>query len=281
MRMVVVTGVSGAGKSTALRALEDLGFYCVDNLPSPLIVKFAELAGASEVNKVALVIDTREGEFLLGAGEALRTLKSSGQAAVEVLFLDAPDDVLKRRFSETRRRHPLAEVDLEGGLRRERQLLIGLREEADAVIDTGRLSVHQLKDIVTERYARGHASHLGVTFVSFGYKHGMPSEADVVLDVRFLPNPFFVEALSPKTGREPEVAAFVLDSDDAREFLQHALGLLRFLLPRCEAEGKSYLTVAIGCTGGRHRSVAVATELARRLGGDYSITVRHRDVERK
>jgi UPF0042 nucleotide-binding protein len=198
-----------------------------------------------------------------------------------VLFLDAPDDVLKRRFSETRRRHPLAEVDLEGGLRRERQLLIGLREEADAVIDTDRLSVHQLKDIVTERYARGHASHLGVTFVSFGYKHGMPSEADVVLDVRFLPNPFFVEALSPKTGREPEVAAFVLDSDDAREFLQHALGLLRFLLPRCEAEGKSYLTVAIGCTGGRHRSVAVATELARRLGGDYSITVRHRDVERK
>jgi RNase adapter protein RapZ len=281
MRMVVVTGVSGAGKSTALRALEDLGFYCVDNLPSPLIVKFAELAGSSEVNKVALVIDTREGDFLLGAGEALRTLKSSGQADVEVLFLDAPDDVLKRRFSETRRRHPLAEGDLEGGLRRERQLLTGLREEADAIIDTGRLSVHQLKDIVTERYARGHASHLGVTFVSFGYKHGVPSEADVVLDVRFLPNPFFVDALSPKTGREPEVAAFVLDSDDAREFLQHALGLLRFLLPRCEAEGKSYLTVAIGCTGGRHRSVAVAAELAQRLGDDYSITVRHRDVERK
>jgi RNase adapter protein RapZ len=281
MRIVVVTGVSGAGKSTALRALEDLGFYCVDNLPSPLIVKFAELAVASEVVKAALVIDTREGEFLLGAGEALRAVKSSGQAEVEVLFLDAPDDVLKRRFSETRRRHPLAETDLEGGLRRERQLLTGLREEADAVIDTGRLSVHELKDIVMERYARAGVSQLGVTFVSFGFKHGMPSEADVVLDVRFLPNPFFVEALSHQTGVDPEVAAFVLDNGDAREFLVHALGLLRFLLPRCEAEGKSYLTVAIGCTGGRHRSVAVAAELARELGAGYSTTVRHRDVERK
>ncbi len=281
MRIVVVTGVSGAGKSTALRALEDLGFYCVDNLPSPLIPKFAELAGSSEVTKAALVIDTREGDFLLGAGEALQAIKSSGQADVEVLFLDAPDDILKRRFSETRRRHPLAEVDLEAGLRRERQLLIGLRESADAVIDTGRLSVHQLKDIVMERYARAGTTQLGVTFVSFGFKHGMPSEADVVLDVRFLPNPYFVEALSPKTGEEAEVAAFVLENDDARGFLQHALGLLRFLLPRCEAEGKSYLTVGIGCTGGRHRSVAVATELARQLGSGYSITVRHRDVERK
>ncbi len=281
MRIVVVTGVSGAGKSTALRALEDLGFYCVDNLPSPLIVKFAELARSSQVNKAALVIDTREGEFLLGAGEALRQVKATGQADVEVLFLDAPDDVLKRRFSETRRRHPLAEIDLEAGLRRERQLLTGLREEADAVIDTARLSVHQLKDIVMERYAGSGSARLGVTFVSFGYKHGMPSEADVVLDVRFLPNPYFVEALNPKTGTEPEVAAFVLENDDAREFLHHALGLLRFLLPRCEEEGKSYLTVAVGCTGGRHRSVAVATELARQLGSGYSITVRHRDVERR
>ena len=281
MRIVVVTGVSGAGKSTALRALEDLGFYCVDNLPSPLIGKFAELATSSEVVKAALVIDTREGEFLLGAGEALRALKTSGLATVEVLFLDAPDEVLKRRFSETRRRHPLAEVDLEAGLRRERQLLIGLREEADAVIDTGRLSVHQLKDIVTERYARPGSVQLGLTFVSFGFKHGMPSEADVVLDVRFLPNPFFVEALAPKTGVDPEVASFVLQNDDAREFLRHALALLRFLLPRCEEEGKSYLTVAIGCTGGRHRSVAVAIELARQLGEGYSVTVRHRDVERK
>jgi UPF0042 nucleotide-binding protein len=281
MRIVVVTGVSGAGKSTALRALEDLGFYCVDNLPSPLIGKFAELAGGSEVLKAALVIDTREGEFLLGAGEALRALKTSGQATVEVLFLDANDDVLKRRFSETRRKHPLGGADLEAGLRRERQLLTGLREEADAVIDTGRLSVHQLKDIVVERYAKAGSIHLGLTFVSFGFKHGMPSEADVVLDVRFLPNPYFVEALSAKNGTEPDVAAFVLENDDAREFLRHALGLVRFLIPRCEEEGKSYLTVAIGCTGGRHRSVAVATELARQLGEGFAVTVRHRDVERK
>jgi RNase adapter protein RapZ len=281
MRIVVVTGVSGAGKSTALRALEDLGFYCVDNLPSPLIGKFAELAASSEVNKAALVIDTRERDFLLGAAAALRALKTSGQATVEVLFLDAPDDVLRRRFSETRRRHPLAEVDLEAGLRRERQLLTGLREDADAVIDSGRLSVHQLKDIVTERYARAGSVQLGLTFVSFGYKHGMPSEADVVLDVRFLPNPYFVEALTAKTGTDAEVAAFVLENDDAREFLRLALGLLRFLIPRCEEEGKSYLTVAIGCTGGRHRSVAVAAELARQLGEGPAVTVRHRDVERK
>jgi UPF0042 nucleotide-binding protein len=281
MRIVVVTGVSGAGKSTALRALEDLGYYCVDNLPSPLIGKFAELAAGSEVLKAGLVIDTREGEFLLGAGEALHALRSSGQAVVEVLFLDAPDDVLKRRFSETRRRHPLSGADLEAGLRRERQLLTGLREAADAVIDTGRLSVHQLKDIVLERYSRPGALRLGLALLSFGFKHGIPSEADIVLDARFLPNPYFVEALAPRTGVDAEVADYVLANDDAKEFLDHALALLRFVIPRCEAEGKSYLTVAIGCTGGRHRSVAVVEELGRQLRDGYSVTVRHRDVERK
>jgi UPF0042 nucleotide-binding protein len=279
MRIVVVTGVAGAGKSTALRALEDLGFYCVDNLPMPLIGTFVELANGSGVSKAALVVDTREGEFLLGAAEALRGLRASGQQ-VEVLFLDAPDDILKRRFSETRRRHPLDGDDLDRGIERERRLLIGLREEADAVVDTGRLSVHELKGIVQERYGRQGAARLGLALVSFGFKHGLPSEADVVLDVRFLPNPYFVESLSQKTGLDPAVAAHVLENDDAREYLARIAELLRFLIPRCEAEGKAYLTVAIGCTGGRHRSVAVAAELARIIGASYAVTVRHRDVER-
>jgi UPF0042 nucleotide-binding protein len=280
MRIVVVTGVSGAGKSTALRALEDLGFYCVDNLPMPLIGKFIDLANGSEVSKTALVVDTREGEFLLGAAEALRGLRSSGQQ-VDVLFLDAPDDVLKRRFSETRRRHPLADDDLDQGLERERRLLIGLREEADTVVDTARMSVHELKHVVQERYGRTSSTSLGVGLVSFGFKHGLPPEADMVFDVRFLPNPYFVEALSAKTGLEPSVAAFVLDNEDAREFTARLTEFLAFLLPRYEAEGKSYLTVAIGCTGGRHRSVALAAELARNIGSRYAVTVRHRDVERR
>ncbi|HEY3359736.1 MAG TPA: RNase adapter RapZ [Polyangia bacterium] len=280
MRIVVVTGVAGAGKSTALKALEDLGFYCVDNLPMPLIPKFVELAHGSGVSKAALVVDTREGEFLLGAGEALRALRDSGQL-VEVLFLDAPDEMLKRRFSETRRRHPLDGDDLDRGIARERRLLTGLREAADAVVDTGRLSVHQLKGIVQERYGRPGGTRLGLALVSFGFKHGLPPEADVVLDVRFLPNPFFVESLSSRTGHEPVVADYVLQNDDAREFLRRITDLLLFLVPRCEAEGKSYLTVAIGCTGGRHRSVAVALELAQQIGASYAVTVRHRDVERK
>ena len=280
MRVVVVTGVSGAGKSTALRALEDLGYYCVDNLPSPLIGKFVDLAQGSGLSKAALVIDTREGEFLLGAGEAIRLLKTLGLESLEVLFLDAPDDVLKRRFSATRRRHPLSAADLDDGLRRERQLLKGLREEADVVIDTGALSVHDLKRLVVERYGRGGTVRLGLAFVSFSYKVGIPTEADVVLDVRFLPNPYFVERLAPRNGLDPEVARYVLENDVAREFLGHVVGLLKFMVVHCEAEGKAYLTIAVGCTGGRHRSVAVAEELARHVGEGYAVSVRHRDVER-
>jgi len=280
VRIVVLTGVSGAGKSTALHALEDLGFYCVDNLPMPLIGKFVELANGSGVSKAALVVDTRAGEFLLGVGEALRALRASGQQ-VEVLFLDAPDDVLKRRFSETRRRHPLADDDLDRGLARERRLLAGLREESDAVVDTARLSVHELKGIVQERYGRAGGTQVALGLVSFGFKHGLPSEADMVLDVRFLPNPYFVEALSARTGQDAAVAAYVLDNDDARDYVGRIVALLGFLIPRCESEGRSYLTVAVGCTGGRHRSVAVAEELARQIGATYAVTVRHRDVERK
>jgi UPF0042 nucleotide-binding protein len=279
VRIVVVTGVSGAGKSTALRALEDLDYFCVDNLPLPLLSKFVDLLEQqAAVHKVALVIDAREGEFLPFYRESFQALRSSGHP-VEVLFLDAGDDLLLRRFSETRRRHPLAGDDLRAGILRERQLLQPLREDAEAIVDTGNLNVHQLKGIIQERYGKT-TGKLSVTLLSFGFKHGLPAEADVVLDVRFLPNPYFVESLSAQTGLEPGVAHFVLGTDDAREFLAKTQDFLAFSLPRFEREGKAYLTIAIGCTGGRHRSVVVCEELGQRLKDTWPLTIRHRDLDR-
>jgi UPF0042 nucleotide-binding protein len=277
MRVVVVTGLSGAGKSTVLRALEDIGYFCVDNLPLPLTERFVDLLSAQgEVDKAAIVVDAREGEFLSGYRQVFRSLRDKGHP-VEVLFLDAPDELLLRRFSETRRRHPLAGDDLRAGMAAERKLLQPLRDDAEALVDTGNLNVHQLKGIIQERYGKSSGA-LSVTLLSFGYKHGYPAEADMVLDVRFLPNPYFVESLSAASGLEAQVARFVMDNDDAREFLRKAEDLLLFSLPRFQREGKAYLTVAIGCTGGRHRSVAVAEELGRRLGGRWPLTVRHRDL---
>lgn len=280
MRLVIVTGVSGAGKSTALKALEDVGFYCVDNMPLPLFSRFCELLADEGIGQAALGLDAREGAFLDQYAETFTELRRKGHH-LEVLFLDASDDVLVRRFSETRRRHPFAGEDLREGIVRERELLRGLREEAGAVmVDTANLNVHQLKGVIQERY-RQTSDVLGVTLLSFGFKHGLPAEADVVLDVRFLPNPYFVEALSASTGEEAAVASFVLDNADASEFLDRAESLLTFLLPRAEREGKAYLTLAVGCTGGRHRSVAVVQELARRLPKRYPLTVRHRDLGRR
>jgi len=278
MRLVVVTGLSGAGKSTALRALEDLGFYCVDNMPLPLMVKFVELLSqAGEAEEAAVVVDAREGDFLLHYDEAFRPLREAGHQ-VEVLFLDADDGVLVRRFSETRRKHPLGGDDLRAGIVHERTLLSPLRNEAGTVmVDTSRLNVHQLKEVIQERY-RKTSDVLGVTLLSFGFRHGLPAEADVVLDVRFLPNPYFVEGMSARSGQEPDVAAFVLENADAREMLDRVAGLVAFLLPRAEREGKAYLTVAVGCTGGRHRSVAMVEALAKRLPERYPLTVRHRDL---
>jgi UPF0042 nucleotide-binding protein len=205
-------------------------------------------------------------------------LRNAGHS-LEVLFLDADDDVLVRRYSETRRRHPLSGDDLREGIARERQILRTLREEAHGIVDTGNLNVHQLRGVIQERYRRS-GDVLAVTLLSFGFKHGLPAEADMVLDVRFLPNPYFVEALSASTGEQADVRAFVLDNADAREFLDKADQLLEFVLPRAEREGKAYLTVAVGCTGGRHRSVAVVQELAKRLPGRHPLTVRHRDLGR-
>jgi len=279
MRIIIVTGVSGAGKSTALRALEDAGYFCVDNLPLPLMGRFVELlSGSGEAEQVAVGVDAREGEFLLSSREVFAALRNAGHQ-LEILFLDANDDVLVRRFSETRRRHPLSGDDLREGIAREREILRSLRADASAYVDTAHLNVHQLKGVVHERYRRG-SDVLAVTLLSFGFKHGLPAEADVVLDVRFLPNPYFVEALSASTGEEAAVRDFVLGNPDAGEFLDKTQSLLEFLLPRAEREGKAYLTVAVGCTGGRHRSVAVVQELAKRLPERHPLTVRHHDLGR-
>jgi RNase adapter protein RapZ len=279
MRIIIVTGVAGAGKSTALRALEDAGYFCVDNLPLPLMSSFIELLlNAGEKAQAAVGVDAREGEFLSSSREVFAALRKQGHQ-LEVLFLDAGDDVLVRRFSETRRRHPLAGDDLREGIAREREILRPLREEASAYVDTANLNVHQLKGVIHERYRRS-ADVMTVTLLSFGFKHGLPAEADIVLDVRFLPNPYFVEALSASTGEEANVRDFVLGNPDASEFLERSQALLEFVLPRAEREGKAYLTVAVGCTGGRHRSVAVVQELAKRMPRRHPLTVRHRDLAR-
>ena len=278
MHILVVTGVSGGGKSTALRALEDIGYYCVDNLPLPLLPQFVQLVGNTGQKKAALVIDAREGEFLGGFRHEMRELRSKG-LALEILFLDAPDDVLLRRFSETRRRHPLHGDDLRAAIAHERKELLPLREEAHTVVDTGALNVHQLKGVIGERYGKS-GQVLALTLLSFGFKYGLPVEADMVLDVRFLPNPYFIPALSNQTGLEPEVSDYVLSQPDAQTFVAKAEALIEFYLPRAQREGKSYVTVAIGCTGGRHRSVAIVADLFNRLGARYQITVRHRELGR-
>jgi UPF0042 nucleotide-binding protein len=276
MRVVVVTGLSGGGKSTALRALEDLDYFCTDNLPLPLVERCLELLDG-KYEKVALGLDARQRELLDSFAVVVRRLRQKHQ--VEVLFLDADDDLLVRRFSETRRRHPLAGDDLRAGIAEERNVLRPLRESAEAFVDTTALNVHQLKGIIQERYGRAEGS-LSVTMLSFGFKHGLPAEADVVLDVRFMPNPYFVEALSALSGLDETVASFVLDSPEAREFMDRTADYLAYALPRYQREGKAYLTIAVGCTGGRHRSVAVVRDLARRLGDRWHVVVRHRDLER-
>lgn len=278
MRVVIVSGVAGAGKSTALRALEDVGYYCVDNLPLPLLGRFVELLSHSgEVEKTALVVDAREGDFLQGYRATFSDLLTAGHT-LEVLFLDASPDSLVRRFSETRRRHPLGGEDLRQGIERERTMLAGLRDDADAVVDTTGLNVHQLKKIVQERY--GQLAEFSLSFLSFGFKFGLPTEADMVLDVRFLPNPYFVPELAKSTGKDPAVASFVLETADTQVYLERVEALLSFLLPRLSCEGRGYFTIALGCTGGRHRSVAIAIELARRIGEKHRVTVRHRDLDR-
>lgn len=280
MRLVIVTGVSGAGKSTALRALEDLDYYCADNLPLPLVPKFVELlAGRNEVGRAALGIDARSGEFLAQCKSTFADIRAAGHD-LQILFLDAPDETLMRRFSETRRRHPLSSTDVRSALVAERTQLAPMREEANEIVDTGHLTAQALRAVVQERHGRK-AGGLAVTLLSFGFKYGLPPEADIVLDVRFLPNPFFVPELAPQSGEDEAVRRFVLGQPDASAFLEKAEALLQLSMRGFEKEGKSYATIALGCTGGRHRSVALVLELGARLGrDDLTLSVRHRDLGR-
>jgi len=284
-RVVILTGLSGSGKTTALRALEDAGFYCVDNLPIVFLEKLLELSGhtAGEVSRIALVVDAREGRFLAEAPRVIEEVRQKG-IGVEVLFFDATDESLVRRYSETRRRHPLAGDggSVPDGIATERRALAGLKAIADEVVDTTTLNVHELKRLVTRGFAGSEGARLGVTVVSFGFRFGIPTHADLVLDVRFLPNPFFIPELKPLPGTDPRVAGFVLGQPDARAFLDRLVELLGFLLPRYRSEGKTYLTVAIGCTGGKHRSVALSAALAERLGaGGQPVRLWHRDVDKE
>lgn len=260
--IVVITGMSGSGKSTVIRALEDAGWLCIDNLPAPLLLKVAELGG--EQDRLAFVVDVREGQYLHEAPTALEELRRAGHH-LEVLFLDASDEALVRRYSETRRRHPLAGAEgVQAGIARERAALAALREHSEHVLDTSTLTVHELRRQVMGRFTRDSAGGLALTVMSFGFKYGVPSNADLVFDVRFMPNPFFIPELKPFTGKDSRVSRFVLEQPDAVEFLEKTVEMLAFLVPRYQREGKAYLTVAIGCTGGKHRSVAIAAALTER-----------------
>ncbi len=292
--VVVVTGLSGAGKSTALHALEDLGYFCVDNLPSPVVAETLEACEAGKVERIALGIDVRVRRFLDDATRVFDAVRSNPERELAVLFLDASDEALLRRFSSTRRPHPLSTIQEPGseqaatavldGIRIERERLAQLRAEATLVVDTTRLSVHDLRRRIVGYFGpgAGEAPRMHARVVSFGFKYGAPVDADLVLDVRFLQNPHFVENLRELPGTSAPVRDYVLGDRETQQFLERADALLDFCLPRYEREGKSYLTVGIGCTGGRHRSVVIAEHLSKVLKErtGLGIEVVHRDIER-
>lgn len=280
--VVIVTGLSGAGKSTVLNALEDLGYFSMDNLPVVLLPKVLELAGTQEpIERIAVGIDAREPAFILDAQEIITRLQEEG-TRVRVVFVDADDDILLQRYNETRRRHPLSrDGDLRQAIARERELLASLQSLADLMLNTTGFRVADLRRLVQEAFSEGLDGRMRVRLVSFGFKHGITPEADLVFDVRFLNNPFFEAELREKNGQQPEVRDFVLQQDSAKRFRQMVHELLNFLLPRYEDSGKAYLTVAIGCTGGQHRSVAVIEALANDLRDDgWILTVAHRETHR-
>ena len=283
LRIVIVTGLSGSGKSTAIKAFEDLGYFCVDNLPVLLLPDFLKLREESSEDlwHIALGMDIRERRFLESYSKIFSELRRRG-ANLEIVFLEATDDVLQRRFSQTRRKHPLAgKGSVLEGIKAEREMLRDLKDMATRVVDTSSANVHDLKRMISRLFAVSpDQDALQVMVLSFGFKYGVPAEADIVMDVRFLPNPFFVEGLRDLDGRREEVIRFVLQDEQSQVFLDKFSALLTDLLPRYRGEGKSYLTIAIGCTGGKHRSVVMAERLAARLAEKgYRAHLSHRDVE--
>ena len=283
-RFVVLTGLSGSGKSQAIRALEDLGYFCVDNLPVTLLPMLAELTlrAGTEISRAAVVVDVREGKMLKEFPRVYKALKKRKNLNPVLIFLEATAPALVRRFSETRRPHPLApDRSAIEGIREEREAMRAIRKLADHVIDTSEMTVHELRHVFTGVAAGSTpGSQLVVTILSFGFKHGIPVDSDLLFDVRFLPNPHFVPALRPFTGRDSEVVRYLDRSSTTHEFLDHTLNLLKFLIPQYAHEGKTYLTIGIGCTGGRHRSVAMAEALRKGLAGipGVRLRVKHRDI---
>ena len=280
-QLVILTGLSGSGKSTVLKTFEDLGFYCVDNLPVGLIRTFADLPGSSDegVSRAAILVDAREGENIEKLPQIVRALRRDG-AQAELVFIDASDAVLQRRFSETRRPHPLGHnLTVREGLKRERKLMAPIRKIADVIIDTSTFNVHQLRENVRRRFESIDKRPMLVSVVSFGFRYGILADADLVFDVRFLPNPHFVPRLKRYSGKDPRVAKYIRSFPQTAEFLQRIEGLLVYLIPLYIREGKSYLTIAFGCTGGRHRSVMLAESVKKILARKgFPTKVIHRDM---
>jgi UPF0042 nucleotide-binding protein len=299
LRIILISGLSGSGKTTAIKALEDIGFYCVDNLPILLLPKFLELCGQSggKISRVAVVEDIREADsrptseqegadFFEDSRKIIEGLRKEG-FPIEILFLDSSDPILMRRFSETRRQHPLAlGGSILEGIRMERERLEGMRDMANQVIDTSQFNVHELKEKIQQYAQEGsEGGHLTVTLLSFGYSFGVPYEADLLFDVRFLPNPYFVEELKRLKGDHPDVAAYLLQWEETQEFLKRTRDFIGFLLPFYLRERRTHLTIAIGCTGGRHRSIVIVNQLGEMLRGEMAkegvfLSMHHRDAER-
>ena len=283
LNIVIITGLSGSGKSMAIDALEDVGYFCVDNLPVLLLPKFVELhsGGVSEIQKLAFGMDLRQKEFVKNYQEIFHMLRKEGYSFV-VLFLECSEEVLLKRYSETRRQHPIANgANLVDRIRSEKRQLKGLKEMADKIIDTSNLTVHQLKDVIIQHALQGlKTERMRISVLSFGFKYGVPLEADLLIDVRFIPNPYFMPKLKKLDGKDERVQQFVTKWTETREFFEKYFALLEYLLPLYEREGKSYLTIAVGCTGGRHRSVTVAEKIFEHLKKEKGeLTLKHRDIE--
>ncbi|MCA1031532.1 RNase adapter RapZ [Bacillus timonensis] len=284
VQLVIITGMSGAGKTVAIQSLEDLGYFCVDNLPPTLLPKFLELMKESggKMNKVALVMDLRGREFFESLFEALDNLAESTWITPQILFLDARDSTLVTRYKETRRSHPLAPNDAPlTGIQVERELLEELKGRAQNIYDTSELKPRELREKIIKQFSSAEGQTFSVNVFSFGFKYGIPIDADLVFDVRFLPNPHYIDTMRPKTGKDEEVSSYVLKWNETQKFLEKVTDLMAFMLPYYKREGKSQLVVAIGCTGGQHRSVALAEYISNYFEKEYKTFVSHRDIEKR